>query len=210
MVGAGSGDLVGGVAELVDGGELLEARLPVQARAAGAGRVQEAGDEPGDDRAGLLQTVGEVGGADEGLDRVGQDGVLVPPARERLALAELDELSQPQVAGDGGQGRLGDGGGAHLGELALGDLRVGAVEVLGDDDAQDGVAQELQTLVGGQAAVLVGVGTVGQGQIEQLGINARPPAVDEGLGVGARGRSAAALGHQACSSLLVGASGSPS
>ena len=161
VIGTGSGDLVGGVAELVDGGELLEARLPVQARAAGAGRLQEAGDEPGDDSAGLLQAVGEVGGADEGLDRVGQDGVLVPSARERLTLAELDELPQPQVAGDGGQGRLGDGGRTHFGELALGDLRVGAVEVLGDDDAQDGVAQELQALIMLHSGVLEGVGAVG-------------------------------------------------
>ena len=32
-------------------------------------------------------------------------------------------------------------------------FRVGEVEVLGDDQAQDGVPQELQALVGGQAAV---------------------------------------------------------
>ena len=81
VVGAGAGHLVAWVAELVGGGELLEAGLPVQSRATGTGGVQEARDEPGDDRTGLLQAVGEVGGADEGLDRVGQDGVLVAPTR---------------------------------------------------------------------------------------------------------------------------------
>ena len=44
------------------------------------------------------------------------------------------------------------------------------VERLGDDDAEHGVAEELEALVGGQPAVLVGVGAVRQGALEQLGV----------------------------------------
>ena len=48
-----------------------------------------------------------------------------------------------------------------------------AVERLGHDHAEHRVAEELQPLVGGQPAVLVGVGTVGQGAVEQLGVQDR-------------------------------------
>ena len=54
--------------------------------------------------------------------------------------------------------------------MALGEVGVGAVEGLGDDHAEHRVAQELEALVGRQAAVLVGVGAVRQGALEQLGV----------------------------------------
>ena len=47
---------------------------------------------------------------------------------------------------------------------------MGAVERLGHDQPEHRVAEELEPLVGGQAAVLVGVGAVGQGAVEQLGV----------------------------------------
>jgi hypothetical protein len=50
---------------------------------------------------------------------------------------------------------------------------MGAVERLGDDHAEDRVAEELQALVGRQAAVLVGVRAVGQGAVQQLGVEYR-------------------------------------
>jgi hypothetical protein len=46
--------------------------------------------------------------------------------------------------------------------LALGQVGVVVVERGGDHDAEHGVAEKLQPLVGGQATVLVGVGAVGQ------------------------------------------------
>jgi hypothetical protein len=53
---------------------------------------------------------------------------------------------------------------------------VGAVERLGDDDAEHGVAEELQPLVGRQAAVLVGVRAVREGALEQLGSRTGSPS----------------------------------
>jgi hypothetical protein len=58
--------------------------------------------------------------------------------------------------------------------------------VLGDDQAENGVAEELQTLVGRQAAPLIGVRAVGQGTVQQLGIDAHPE-----LGQQVAGRQAA-------------------
>jgi hypothetical protein len=46
--------------------------------------------------------------------------------------------------------------------------------VLRHHQPQDGVAEELQSLVGRQPAPLVGERAVGQGAIEQLGINTLP------------------------------------
>ena len=57
-----------------------------------------------------------------------------------------------------------------LARRALGQVGVGAVQRLGDDDAEHRVAEELQPLVVRQAAVLVGVGAVGQGAPQQLGV----------------------------------------
>ena len=65
---------------------------------------------------------------------------------------------------------------AQLGQPALGQVGVGAVEGLGHDDAEHRVAEELQALVGRQAAVLVGVGTVGEGALEQLGVQVGSPS----------------------------------
>ena len=62
-------------------------------------------------------------------------------------------------------------GGAALGEVALGKLRVVAVQRVGDGEAQNGVAQELQAFVGGYAAVFVGIRTVCQSKTKRLGVN---------------------------------------
>ena len=43
--------------------------------------------------------------------------------------------------------------------------------MLGDHQAEHRVAEELQALVGGQAALLVRVGAVGQGALEQTGVD---------------------------------------
>ena len=60
---------------------------------------------------------------------------------------------------------------AQLGQLALGQVRVVAVERVGHDEPEHRVAEELQPLVVRQAAVLVGVGPVGQGAFEQVRVD---------------------------------------
>ena len=145
----------------------------------------------------------EVDRADHRLDGVGEDRGLVAAAGRLLAAAELDVLAEADAAADLGQRAGVDDRGAQLGQPALGEVGVGAVERLGDDDAEHRVAEELQALVGRQAAVLVGVRAVGEGALEQLGVqdgipercsqlarswSAGPGAGLRGPGDGRRGR----------------------
>src|SRR5581483_10246506 len=89
----------------------------------------------------------EVDGAEHRFQRVGEDRRLLAPTRARLALPEEQRLTELQLACDLGQrGRAHDRR-PHLGELALGQGRVGAVDVVGHDEAEDGVAEELEAFV---------------------------------------------------------------
>ena len=71
---------------------------------------------------------------------------------------------------------------------------MGAVERVGDDDAEHGVAEELQPFVVRQPAVLVGVGAVGQGALQQLGVQLDAERLGEPGLVGRLGRGCARLG----------------
>jgi hypothetical protein len=57
-------------------------------------------------------------------------------------------VAEPERAGNVGESAGVDDGGPKLGQPALGQVRVGQVEGLGDDDAEHGVTEELQPLVG--------------------------------------------------------------
>ena len=54
-----------------------------------------------------------------------------------------------------------------------------AVQGLGDDDAEHGVAEEFESLVVRQAAVFVGVGAVRQGALKQAGVDGDAQCVGE-------------------------------
>ena len=55
--------------------------------------------------------------------------------------------------------------------MALAQLGEGSIEVVGRPNFQDGVAEEFQSLVGGQSAMFEGVGTVCEGEIKELGVD---------------------------------------
>jgi hypothetical protein len=171
VIGPVLGDPVLGHPEAGRRGQLLQARLPVQAGAEQRGREQQPVEQPVHQAARDLQPVLQVDGADQGLGRVGQDAGLPAAPGQFLAATQVQVFAQPVVAQPGGhpgQRVHVDHAGPQLGQLALGQVRMLPVEPLGDHDAQHRVAEELQPLVGGQPAVLVGVGTVGQRQGEQL------------------------------------------
>src|SRR4051794_17098801 len=178
-------------AEIVLGTELLEAGLPVQAGAEGGSRLEQRVEQQVDQRPGVVEpargAAGEVGRPDQRLDRVGEDRGLVVTARRLLALAQADVRAETDRARHLGEGACVDHGGPQLGEPTLGELRVAGVEGLGDDDAEDRVAEELEALVGGQATVLVGVGAMRERKLQQLGIQLgiteRGPQVPEWIRV---------------------------
>jgi hypothetical protein len=57
------------------------------------------------------------------------------------------------------------------------------IERLGDDDAEHGVPEELESLVRRQAAVLVGVRAMGESPLEELGVQDRIPERLAQLGI---------------------------
>ena len=95
-------------------------------------------------------------------------GRLRPPLASSPRLMATNWPS-PMARPEARQGVALDHAGAQGGEIALGQLRVALVEVLGGHKAQDGVAQELQALIGGQdeVGVLVEVGPVREGLLQR-------------------------------------------
>src|SRR6478672_2822748 len=175
VVGAVVLDDVLGDAEAVLGRQLLQRGLPVQARPHRRGGDDERVEEPVHDVRGDGEPAAEVDRTEDGLDGVGEDRGLVAAPGRLLAAAELDVLADAAAATDLRQGAGVDDRSTKLGQPALGEVGVGPVERLRHDDAEHRVAQELQALVGRQAAVLVGERPVGEGSLEQLGIQLRVP-----------------------------------
>jgi hypothetical protein len=95
----------------------------------------------------------------------------------RSPLAQEQRLAQSEAARDVGQGVRVDDGGAHLREPALGFVREAAVQVLGDDDPQHGVAQELEALVVRGSPVLERPGSMRQGKPYSWGSISIPSCV---------------------------------
>ena len=84
-----------------------------------------------DDPVGGVEAVLEVDGAEQRLERVGEDAGLVPAAGGLLAAAEQQVGAEPvraDAAGDVGQRAHVHDRGAQLGQLALGEVGVLAVE----------------------------------------------------------------------------------
>ena len=88
MVGAVVLDDVPGSAEAEGGAELLQAGLPVQGGAAGGGLDEQRVEQPVDDPGRRVEPAAEVDRADQRLERVGEDRVLLPPAGGLLTAAE--------------------------------------------------------------------------------------------------------------------------
>ena len=85
----------------------------------------------------------------------------------------------PRSAATLGQGHGAHDGLADLGEVALVEVGVLAVHVVGDDDAEHGVAQELEALVRRVAGVLRAPGAVHEGRREEVGSEVEAEALDQ-------------------------------
>ena len=87
MVRSCLGDLVLGDAERLTGRELLQRGLPVEPGSELRGAVEQGREQAEDEAAGRIDPAGEVDGADEGFQRIGEDRGLVTPAASLLAAA---------------------------------------------------------------------------------------------------------------------------
>jgi hypothetical protein len=114
---------------------------------------------------------------DHRLHRVGHDRRLLPAAGELLAPAEAEKLPQLERPSHGGEPGLVDHRGAELREIPLAGQREVGHEVLGDEQVDDRVPQELEPLVVLRplAPVLVHPGLVGDGDEGHGAIGQRRP-----------------------------------
>ena len=152
--------------------------------------------------AAVAQAGVEVEGGDDGLEGVREQGGFGAAAAALLALAEAEAGAEVEAEGHLAEVAAADDGGAEAGELALAGVGEAAVEGLGDDQAEDGVAEELELLVvGARVGEALGVGlvgerAVGEGELEQRGVlegvAENGGQVERGLGLG--GGFAAPLG----------------
>src|SRR5690606_11094786 len=139
----------------VPGRQLLQPALEVlAARPAGVGLGDPAAEQPHDEGVGLLHPGGHVDGAEHRLEGVGEDRGLLPTARLLLPLAEQQVLAEAELVGHLGERHRVDDRLADVGELALAEVGVGVEGVVGDDQPEDGVAEELEALVRLVAGVL--------------------------------------------------------
>ena len=168
-------------------GQLLQGGLPVEGRPHPRRGRHERVEPVVDQRRRGVRAAGQVDRADHGLGRVREDRGLVATPGALLAASEQQVGPEVETARDVGEGSHVDDGGAQLGQLALGLVGVGAIEGVGDDEPQHRVAQELQALVVGQAAVLVGVRPVRQGTRQQRLVDALSDHLREVVDEGADG-----------------------
>ena len=163
------------------------------------------------DRPARLEPAVEVDGGDHRLHRVGEDRRLVASARTRprpCPAAATARGRAPRATSASASAFTTDG--AHLGQLALGQLRVLLVDVVGDDEAEHGVAEELEPLVRLLDAVLRAVRPVRQRLVEEAVVDERPAERELQPSVECRvDGTAPPSGHQVdvppCSALQAGA-----
>ena len=114
-----------------------------------------------------------------------------------LPLAQEDKITQPDAASRRSPRLLRHRRRTHARQIGFGDIRVLFIELLGDHDGEDRVAQELQTLVVGDSPGLIRVAAMDQGKLEECWFDARPPCLNEGIGIGAgRNRKVLRAAHQ--------------
>jgi hypothetical protein len=136
-----------------------------------AGRdVETIAEQPAHQRLGRFHSPIQIHGAEDGLERVGEDGRLLPPAGRILTLAEQQPLPQSDGLGHIGQRGGVDHAFAQVGELALGQFVVAQIGDLGHDPPEHGITEELEPFVGWLAAHLGAPRPMGEGAAQQARI----------------------------------------
>src|SRR6266540_3248796 len=148
-------------------GLLLERGLVVPVPLAPRVRLHARPEQPPDHPRRDPDPLVQVDGSQHGLHGVGQDAGLVPAAGQLLALAEQHVLAQPELPGHACQDRHVHRGRPELRQLALGEIRKPPVREVRDHQAEHGVPQELEPLVGRLHALLEGERPVGERGVPQ-------------------------------------------
>lgn len=148
MVGSAHGDhLVLGRGPPLGLHHLLEEALEVAVMTPVEDALEERAEVAPDEALGRTKAPVQIDRGDDGLEGVGQDRVRKPLASQ--APAYVNAGPHLKLLGDSGQALSADDDGLDAGEFAFGRFRKQVIEPAADHRPQDGVAQELQTLVGG-------------------------------------------------------------
>ena len=118
---------------------------------------------------GLANASVQIDGSQQRLHRIGLDGGAGPAAAVVLPLAQAEIAAQIQALGHFHQAVLTHQGRPDAGQVPFRQVWTGAVKMVRHHQAQDGVSQKFQPLVavGVTSPVLVGIGTVGEGVLQQ-------------------------------------------
>src|SRR5579875_141255 len=183
-------ELLGGVRPLVAqgvarqlvevaSGELLKAGLVILASGSGGSFLDPRAEQAHDDLVRGQPSPVEIDGPDQRLGGVGEDGGLLPSPGKIFSFAEEQRAADVESGG-----HLGERCGVHhrrpyLGQLALGYRRVGSVQVVSDNQPEDGVAKELEAFVGVPSRMLSAPGAVAQ-RLDQQALVDHLPAYSTG------------------------------
>ena len=115
-----------------------------------------------DEVAGGRQAAVEEGRADQCLERVGEDRCAQRTTAARLAFAETERLGQAELKRRPVQAVLANEVGANTGQVTFVGIAETVEQQARDDQAQDGVAEELEALV-----VVGAVAAMRQGALHQ-------------------------------------------
>ncbi|EAU64338.1 hypothetical protein STIAU_6519 [Stigmatella aurantiaca DW4/3-1] len=156
---------------------LLELRLVVQAAAPLGHAVQGLGEVLVHQHHHRLHPRPQEHRAHDGLQGIGQQGVLLPPARHLLAAPQQEQLPQAQPPGDARQPFLVDDEGPKLGQLPFRGQGEALHQPVADGQVHHRIPQELQPLVvlEPRVPVLVEVALVGEGRQPQVLAEKRHP-----------------------------------
>lgn len=150
-------------------GKLLKVRFGVGDRVIAPELLQVGRQQASDKRPRRRQSLVEIEGADDGFESLGEKPSSRAPTSLDFAPAEKEQIAQTESTGNPAKGLGADQMGAHRAELAFGCIGILVVEVLGDDQPDDRVAQILQPLVRSEVEVwiFVQVGAMNERLLEK-------------------------------------------
>lgn len=157
------------------GGVGLEHLLKLALRVLGVGRGRQRFDlrleASQHEFAGSLETGVDEDRAEERFEGVGECGGPLASAVEGFAAAEEEVAAQVEAAALFGEEAAVDQSGAGLGEIALTEIGEAVVELAGEDQLENRVAEEFEPLVVLNAVTLfVSHRGVGEGELEEFGV----------------------------------------
>ena len=144
---------------------LLQARLGVLEHGCSRQVLEMPLPEALHQAAGGLQATVQIHRPDDGLEGIGKNGIAAETTALQFPGPQVEVFSKPELARNPGQGLAPHQGRAQPAQLALAVFGEAAVEYLGDQHAEHGIAEKLQSFVVAAAGTAVSERPFEQGLI---------------------------------------------